>query len=338
MLDGTDPPSTNVATLAPYRQNPNYVAALTAAGIGTVASDSSKGYPNPPNKAIVSDTDPTNFPKGASFALSATTRTVPRYPSNVYYNVASRADQLDEYNWIYTAPRAAAAAWRSRTSRPATPRRSTGSTTSAARRGSCSAISSATTRGRTTSTRPTSRSRTPQPVPATRRRGAPVGGTLYAVIDTLLARYEQIFDRGSMPLLQLSQKQVADTLAQQDAWAAAWRSGQVSAWMVDGVLHVANTGTTPVDAPLTGTTEGSVYGAQRSGWVTIPANSVRTFGTPELAKSPPRPAAGAPTGKSGDKSQARAIVAMRHEFGGHPYGPRQGDCAGAAGRAGGGDL
>ena len=24
--------------------------------------------------------------------------TFPRYPSNVYYNVASRADQLDEYN------------------------------------------------------------------------------------------------------------------------------------------------------------------------------------------------------------------------------------------------
>ena len=29
---------------------------------------------------------------------------VPRYPSNVYYNASRQAQQLDEYNWIYTSP------------------------------------------------------------------------------------------------------------------------------------------------------------------------------------------------------------------------------------------
>ena len=99
------PPAANGATLAPYTQNPAYVPALTTAGIRTVASDSSKPYPNPPNKGLpLSETDPTNFAKGATFPLSPTIQAVPRYPSNVYYNVANRADQLDEYNWIYTSP------------------------------------------------------------------------------------------------------------------------------------------------------------------------------------------------------------------------------------------
>ncbi|MGZ8632646.1 MAG: hypothetical protein ACXWZZ_02170, partial [Solirubrobacteraceae bacterium] len=52
----------------------------------------------------LSESDPTNFPKGAPFPLTPTIQAVPRYPSNVYYNVANRADQLDEYNWIYVAP------------------------------------------------------------------------------------------------------------------------------------------------------------------------------------------------------------------------------------------
>ena len=30
--------------------------------------------------------------------------TIPRYPSNVYYNVAARDDQVDEYNYIYLPP------------------------------------------------------------------------------------------------------------------------------------------------------------------------------------------------------------------------------------------
>jgi hypothetical protein len=292
------PPTSNGAGLAPYTQNPNYIPALTNAGIHTVASDSSKPYPNPPTKSPVSETDPTNFAKAASFPLSPTIRTVPRYPSNVYYNVANRAHQLDEYNWIYTSPPI----------------------------GGCVPIANVTTCNAAevdwayylnsetrimfghlmgNDPRPhyfhqTNIAQSDLTKPAT---DTTVGGTLYAVIDTLLARYEQVFDRGSMPLLQLTQQQVADTLTQQDAWAATLKSGQVSALMLDGALHVANNGTTPVDVPLTGTTEGGVYGGQRSGWVTIPAHTERSFRAPELQKSPPRPATTAPRG---GKPQAKA--------------------------------
>ena len=84
------PPATNGATLTPYSQNPGYVPALQGAGIATVASDSSKPYPNPPTKANPSEADPTNFAKGATFPLAPGLQAVPRYPTNVYYNVANR--------------------------------------------------------------------------------------------------------------------------------------------------------------------------------------------------------------------------------------------------------
>ena len=287
--------------------------ALTGAGIHTVASDSSKPYPNPPTKGLpLSETDPTNFAKGASFPLSPTIYAVPRYPSNVYYNVANRADQLDEYNWIYTSP---------------------------AGGGGCVPITNVTTCNAapvdwtyylTSETRIMfghlmgndprphyfHQTNIAQSNPTAPASATNVGGTLYAVIDTLLARYDQIFDRGSSPLLQLSQQQVADTLLQQDRWTA--NRGAVSAWLLDGVLHVANGGANAVEVPLTGTTVGTLYGGQRSGWTTVAPGSEVTFGTPELAKEPPRSKPdtrvterGKESGKKGAKNRQLALKRVK---------------------------
>lgn len=286
---GASPPTTNNAALAPYTQNPFYVPALTGAGIHTVASDSSKPYPNPAAKAPLAadpENDPTNFPKSASFPVGPGIFAVPRYPSNVYYNVANRADQLDEYNWIYTSPPI----------------------------GGCVPIANVTTCnaaevtwdqylaretrimfGHLTGNDPrphyfhqTNIAQADPNAPATATN---VGGTLYAVIDTLLARYDQIFDRQSAPLLQISQQQVADTLRQQDTWAANRRLGVVSSWLQDGLVHVSNSSGAPVDVPITGTPAGTVYGGQRSGWITVAPHSEQVLDATELAKSPPRPAA-----------------------------------------------
>jgi hypothetical protein len=245
----------------------------------------SKPYPSPPDKTTVSEADPTNFPNGASFPLNPSIRTVPRYPSNVYYNVANRADQLDEYNWIYTAPVGG---------------------------GACVPITGVTTcnaapvdwayylRSETRIMFGHVMGNDPRPhyfhqaniaqadlsKPAT---DTTVGGTLYAVIDTLQARYEQIFERASTPLLQVSQQQVADTLLQQDTWNANRSSATLSAYLLDGRVHVANSGAAAVEVPLTGTTEGGLYGGQRSGWVTIAPGTERVLDAPELAKTPPAP-------------------------------------------------
>ena len=144
-------------------------------------------------------------------------RAVPRYPSNVYYNVSRQGQQLDEYNWIYVAP---------------------------ANGGGCVPITGrddlphdAGELGRVRDLRdarhvpppdgqrpaaallPPEQPRRLQPGAAGHRPGQ--GGILYPVIDALVDRYEAAFDRAGAPLVQLTSAQIAETLARQEAWAAA---------------------------------------------------------------------------------------------------------------------
>ena len=96
------PPTANGAALAPYAQNPNYLTGLLNAGVRFVATDASKTYPRDPANVAG-----TQWPLGATFTEGtppASFQAVPRYPSNVYYNVSRQGQQLDEYNWIYVAP------------------------------------------------------------------------------------------------------------------------------------------------------------------------------------------------------------------------------------------
>jgi hypothetical protein len=62
--------------------NPYLAPALTGNGIKWLAADNSR------------------MPEQITVGSAVT---VPRYPMNVYFNVAKRAEQVDEYNWIYTS-------------------------------------------------------------------------------------------------------------------------------------------------------------------------------------------------------------------------------------------
>ncbi|GAA0983358.1 hypothetical protein GCM10009555_054950 [Acrocarpospora macrocephala] len=62
--------------------NPNLAPALNSTGVKWIGSDASR--------------DPAQRPVGGAF-------TVPRYPMNIFYNVATVADEVDEYNWIYNS-------------------------------------------------------------------------------------------------------------------------------------------------------------------------------------------------------------------------------------------
>ena len=45
------------------------------------------------------------MPRASSTSARGAARSsVPRYPSNIYYNTATRAQQLDEYNYLYLPP------------------------------------------------------------------------------------------------------------------------------------------------------------------------------------------------------------------------------------------
>ena len=43
------------------------------------------------------------LPRARAAGRSAPAHTVPRHPMNIFYNVATKADEVDEYNWIYTS-------------------------------------------------------------------------------------------------------------------------------------------------------------------------------------------------------------------------------------------
>jgi hypothetical protein len=279
--DGTagTPPTVNGAALAAYPQNPNYLTGVTGAGVRFVATDASKTYPQDPANVAGAQ-----WPLGATFTEGtppASFQAVPRYPSNVYYNVSRQGQQLDEYNWIYVAP---------------------------ANGGGCVAIPDVTTCRTTPATwaeyvasentimfrhlmgndpRPhfmhqsnlaDYNSSLPETDPNQ-------GGVLYPVVDGLLARYDAAIDRAKAPLVQLTSAQVAATLARQNAWAAHLAAGDVTAWLQDGKLHVKNASGGPVEVPLTGTTFGDPYAGQRSGWKTIAAGAEEVLAPDEPANT-----------------------------------------------------
>ena len=200
------PPAANGAALAPYGQNPNYLAALDAAGI-TLRRHATRRRATR-RRRPTSTSAP--YPAGATF-IEGTVQAVPRYPSNVYYNVSTQGQQLDEYNWIYVAP---------------------------ANGGGCVPIAGVTTCRTTPATwteyvderehvmfrhvmgndpRPhfIHQSNLADYNPALPETDPDQGGILYPVIDGLLARYEAAFDRTNAPLVQLTSTQIAATLAQQ---------------------------------------------------------------------------------------------------------------------------
>jgi hypothetical protein len=248
----------------PCPANPNVLNAFTNQGILWVGDDNSAR----PNQRQVGS------------AL-----TVPRYPSNVYYNVASRADQLDEYNWIYTTKQ-----------------------NTVPEVGNCTPSNVTTCR----------------PTPATWADylASEVGimfrhvmgndprphythqsnlildanglGILYkhpgaagepGVLDELLARYKTYFN---VPLVQPTLAESGALLRKADVFAGLWPSGAVGGYLQDGKVHVINNTGGPVEVPLTGTTAGDLYGgAQRSGWVTVnPGDNVFTPADP-LNVTPP---------------------------------------------------
>jgi hypothetical protein len=62
--------------------NPNLGPALTQTGVTSLGSDNSR--------------DPAQRKIGSAL-------TVPRHPMNIFFNVAKSAEEVDEYNWIYTS-------------------------------------------------------------------------------------------------------------------------------------------------------------------------------------------------------------------------------------------
>jgi hypothetical protein len=227
--------------------NPNMAAALNAQGVTSIGADNSRETGQ----------------RRLGGAL-----TLPRYPMNVFYNVSTWADQLDEYDWLYLSNTAAP----------------TG-------RGNC--VNSATT---TCFTTPVTQAQfidreatavlrhmqgnDPRPHYAHQTNimsdsgNANVAnrgdGILYAVIGEALRRYRLYY---RTPFLQPSHAALTQELRRQVAWSSA--SNQATGFIQDGKLTISSPAA--VDVPVTGTTGGSAYGGQTSGWTSLAAGQTVTL-------------------------------------------------------------
>jgi hypothetical protein len=261
------PPGASEAVESAYPQNPFLIPAFAGVKVQFFGADASKPYPNP---AIAGSSTPA-YVAGETF-LDGAARAIPRYPTNIYYNVSTEAQEVDEFNTLYTP---------------------------VAEGGDC--VASAVT---TCETHPADFAEVVadvdtnmfqhvmgndprphyfhqpnlmgSPPPGEATTGTPpatspsVGdGLIYSVLNPLLAQYKQDFNA---PLEQLTMAQIGALLAEQQAWSKA-SAGQVSGYIEGGKVTIVNSGSA-ISVPLTGVTGvGSVYGGIQSGWTSVGAGT-----------------------------------------------------------------
>ena len=230
--------------------NPNLAPALNGTGVKYIASDASREQ----------------APRGVGNAV-----TVPRYPMNIYYNVATKAEEVDEYNWIYTS-------------------RANGGSGICENNPASTCITPLGANGFDTYIVPMEAriaydhlvSTSPAPHYAHQSNLAE-DRILYPVLDAVLARYTATYTTAT-PVVNPKFAETALQNKRQAAWAAALRSRTVEAYTIDGRVTVVNRGTGTLDVPMTtpngtkvitmsvlgievaGGNFGDPYGGERSAW------------------------------------------------------------------------
>ncbi|GAA3248706.1 hypothetical protein ACFO1B_47510 [Dactylosporangium siamense] len=237
--------------------NPNLAPALNATGVKYIASDASR--------------EQTARPVGNAV-------TVPRYPMNIYYNVATKAEEVDEYNWIYTS-------------------QADGGSGICANNPASTCITPLGANGFDTYIVPIEAriaydhlvSTNPAPHYAHQSNLAE-DRILYPVLDAVLARYAATYTTAT-PIVN---PKFADTALQnkrQAAWAAALQARSVEAYTLDGKVTIVNRGSGTLDVPVTmpngtklitmsvlgievtGGNFGDPYGGERSTWRSLTRNA-----------------------------------------------------------------
>ena len=204
--------------------------ALTIQNIRTVAEDNSK--------------QPVPYKLGTAL-------TVPRHPSNVYYNVGTFAEQLDEYNYLYFENCV-----------------NTATTT---------CLSAPATWDQYVDSEATIMLRhvlTNDPRPHYfHQANLAEDGTFYPVADEVLARYKAYVKPA---LAQPTFTNSSTYLQRHSVWQLAKAAASApNAYYKGGLVYV--TSPTSVVAPLSGTTNGALYGGLRSTWVTISAGQTKAY-------------------------------------------------------------
>jgi hypothetical protein len=260
------PPAANEAIESPYPENPSLAAAFAGVGVQYFGSDASKPYPDP----TIAGSTTAAYAAGETF-LDGTARAIPRYPTNIYYNVSTEAQELDEYNQLYMPVAEGGKCVASPTNTCETKPANFAEVVASVDTNMFQHVMG-------NDPRPhyfhqTNLMGSPPPGPPT--TGTPpatlpsVGdGLFYSVMNQLLEQYSQYFN---VPIEQLTVAQIGLLLAEQQAWSKA-SAGQVSGYIEGNQVTVQNSGKEAANTPLTGVTAvGSTYGGIQSGWTSAPA-------------------------------------------------------------------
>ncbi|MFB0614441.1 hypothetical protein [Streptomyces sp. AGS-58] len=240
--------------------NPNLALALADNNVTWLASDNSR--------------DPQQRQVGPA-------TTVARYPMNVFYNAGRTAEQVDEYNWLYTG-RAQGGSGICEDN-PATT--------------TCLSAPLDTGTGYTDYIVPLETrialghvlSNDPKPH-FVHQSNLAEDRIAYPVLDGVLDGYDALF-ADNTPVVNLRMKDIGVELRRRAAWKTAVQAGQVTAYRIGGTVTVQGPNGTAVPATLpAGTTRGttafgSAYAGAVSGW-TASAGSALTFTLPSSATAP----------------------------------------------------
>ncbi|MGZ4738677.1 MAG: putative Ig domain-containing protein [Ilumatobacteraceae bacterium] len=235
--------------------NPNFVAALTQAGIAAIGSDASRD-------------------NVARQVGSATT--IPRHPTALYYNTSTQAQAVDEYNWLYNSRANGGSGYCEDNPGTAT----------------CLAAPLNPATGFTSYIVPTDAaydmtfilSNDPRPFYA--HTSNLTGDRLaYHLLDTILGTYRSVFTADT-PLVELTLNQASTELVRQTQWASTG-SSSVTGYVQNGQITISNPAgvAVPLTAPVGTTVNGAVlqpYGGEVSAWLppastTVPSGVTMTI-------------------------------------------------------------
>ncbi|QDI72992.1 hypothetical protein CD934_33100 [Streptomyces calvus] len=275
--------------------NPNLAPALDDNDIAWLGSDNSR--------------EPVQRPVG-------TATTVPRYPMNVFYNAGRAAEQVDEYNWIYTS-RAQGGSGICEDNPDTTTCLPAPLDTATGYADHIVPLETRIALGHVLSNDPK-----PHFI---HQSNLAEDRIAYPVLDGVLDGYAALFTEDT-PVVNPRMRDIGTELKRRADWQAALRAGDVTAHRigttvrVDAPAGLAVTATLPTGTTLNGTAFGEAYAGAVSGWVpstgtplafTLPAPSAAPAADDTTEAAPatrPAPPTRVPAGVTDPRTRAAAGI------------------------------
>ncbi|MGW1598318.1 hypothetical protein [Streptomyces sp. NPDC002343] len=242
------------------QDNPNLALPLTVEGVKWIASDNSR--------------DPEQRRVGPA-------TTVSRYPMNVFYNAGRAAEQVDEYNWLYTS-RAQGGSGICEDNPATTTCLPAPLDTATGYSGHIVPLETRIALGHVLSNDPK-----PHFI---HQSNLAEDRIAYPVLNGVLDTYDALF-ADNTPVVNLRMKAIGAELQRRAAWKSAVQAGRVTAYRVGTTVTVqgpngtAVPATLPTGTTLAGTAYGTAYAGAVSGWTASPGTPL-TFTLPAAAAAP----------------------------------------------------